>query len=422
MKVHKVAYSKAAWRQLEKKILLYANSFDHFLYLNNNEYTYGFKHQIAIGAKRELNYQPSFFDHAELFIKHIKTPVFGFWGYNLKNEIEPLSSNNTSRAFFEDGYFFEPQILIEIFEDHFIIKTDDDPQSVWTEIETILPQNIPSPQALLIKRDQSKKAYIDRIQSLKKHIEEGDIYEINYCLQHFCEAVEIDITDTYQRLNVISPTPFSVLLKKEDNFLISASPERFLAKKGDKVWSQPIKGTARRGKTKAEDQKIKETLATDEKEIAENLMIVDLVRNDLTKTALPGSINVDELFGVYSFRQWHQMISTISSRVATSTPVTEIIKNAFPMGSMTGAPKIMAMRLIEEYEYSDRNLFSGAVGYISPERNFDFNVIIRSILYNKKNKKLSFPTGSAITYNSDPEKEYQECLLKAEAILQCLND
>jgi para-aminobenzoate synthetase component 1 len=154
--------------------------------------------------------------------------------------------------------------------------------------------------------------------------------------------------------------------------------------------------------------------------MAENLMIVDLVRNDLAKSSKPGSVKVEELFGIYSFKQLHQMISTVSSIKRENVDPVEVIKNAFPMGSMTGAPKIRAMELIEKYETTKRGVYSGASGYFTPEMDFDFNVLIRSIFYNDTANKLSFQVGSAITYDADPEYEYKECLLKAKAIFEIL--
>ena len=152
------------------------------------------------------------------------------------------------------------------------------------------------------------------------------------------------------------------------------------------------------------------------KDRSENVMVVDLVRNDLSKVCKEGTVRVDELYGIYSFPQVHQMISTVSGELKEEVCFTDILKATFPMGSMTGAPKNKVMHLIEKYEQTKRGIFSGAVGYISPNGDFDFNVVIRSIMYNADTSYLSFQTGSAITFYSDPEKEWEECLLKAEAI------
>jgi para-aminobenzoate synthetase component 1 len=214
--------------------------------------------------------------------------------------------------------------------------------------------------------------------------------------------------------------PFSTFFKLNDLFIIGASPERFLKKSGDLLTSQPIKGTIKRGINRKEDDFLKAFLKNNEKERAENMMIVDLVRNDLAKSSVAGTVTVDELFGIYSFKQVHHMISTVSSEVRSDISLFEIIKNAFPMGSMTGAPKIRVMEEIERIEQSKRSIFSGASGYFTPEGDFDLNVIIRTLIYDLANKTASFQVGSAITYDSDPEYEFNECLLKAEAMLSIL--
>lgn len=217
-----------------------------------------------------------------------------------------------------------------------------------------------------------------------------------------------------------TPRPFASFLKMDNKYIISASPERFIKLKDNKIISQPIKGTASRGKTEAEDKENKKQLSESEKERAENMMIVDLVRNDLAKSSRSGSVKVEEIFGIYSFQQVHQMISTISAHKRKETHPIDVIKNAFPMGSMTGAPKIRAMKLIERYENSKRNVFSGSIGYFNGENEFDFNVLIRSIYFDKESKNLNYQVGSAITYDSDAEAEYEECLLKAKAIEKTL--
>jgi para-aminobenzoate synthetase component 1 len=243
---------------------------------------------------------------------------------------------------------------------------------------------------------------------------------MNYCVEFFAEGILDAPVSTYEKLNELSPMPFSCFYKSGNQYMISASPERFIAKRGNKIISQPIKGTAPRGKTEQEDQIIIEKLRNDEKEKSENVMIVDLVRNDLSRTAKRNSVHVEELFGIYTFRRLHQMISTVVSEMRDDVHWTDVIRSAFPMGSMTGAPKIRAMELIEEFENTKRGLYSGAVGYVTPEGDFDFNVVIRSILYNEMNKYISFMVGSAITISSDPAKEYEECMLKAEAMMKVL--
>ena len=186
--------------------------------------------------------------------------------------------------------------------------------------------------------------------------------------------------------------------------------------------SQPIKGTSPRSENPFQDKANIEYLKHSLKERSENIMITDLVRNDLSKVATRGSVKVDELCGVYSFRQVHQMISTISAEMRPDKNWIDTVKATFPMGSMTGAPKVRAMQLIEKYEATKRGLYSGSVGYVSPDGDFDFNVVIRSILFNRKKGHLSYMVGSAITALANPEQEYEECLVKAAAIREVLQN
>ena len=265
-----------------------------------------------------------------------------------------------------------------------------------------------------------KDAYFEKVRALLAHIHRGDIYEANFCQEFFSEDTEIAPLPTYLQLNAISRPPFASYLRLGDQYLLCASPERYLKKTGDTIISQPIKGTAPRSDDPIMDEILKKSLLNDPKERAENIMITDLVRNDLSKRALKGSVEVSELCQVYAYRQVHQMVSTISCRVGQGVNPVDIIKDTFPMGSMTGAPKISAMKIIEELEETKRGLYSGAVGYFTPEGDFDFNVVIRSILYNHQKKYISYSVGSAITAKSNPEKEYQECLVKAKAMRSVL--
>jgi para-aminobenzoate synthetase component 1 len=255
---------------------------------------------------------------------------------------------------------------------------------------------------------------------LLERIHHGDIYEVNFCMEFYAENATINPLEKFQKLNQISQPPFAVFFKNNVNYLLSASPERYVKKAGNQIISQPIKGTAKRHAQELADEKAKENLRLDPKERAENIMITDLVRNDLSRTAEKGSVTVAELCGIYSFRQVHQMISTITSTLRSDYTAIDVLRTTFPMGSMTGAPKVSALKIIEDIEESKRGLYSGAVGYFSPQGDFDFNVVIRSILYNQEKKYVSFSVGSAITSLSIPEKEYEECMLKAKAMFEVL--
>jgi para-aminobenzoate synthetase component 1 len=239
-------------------------------------------------------------------------------------------------------------------------------------------------------------------------------------MEFFLEQTNINVSEIFKKLNAISSPPFASFFRVENFYLCSASPERYLKKINQKLISQPIKGTSKRGFSTEQDAKLMKILQENQKERSENIMIVDLVRNDLSKTAVKGSVKVEELCGIYTFKQVHQLISTISAEIPTETSPITILKNTFPMGSMTGAPKIAAMKIIEEIEETKRGLYSGGIGYFTPDGNFDFNVVIRSILHNSATKYTSFSVGSAITSLSNPEQEYEECLLKGKAMKQVL--
>jgi para-aminobenzoate synthetase component 1 len=253
------------------------------------------------------------------------------------------------------------------------------------------------------------------------HIHRGDIYEANFCQEFYAQA-KLNSLETYFKLNKIAQAPFSTFLKNGDKFLLSSSPERFLKKEGLDITSQPIKGTTKRSEHPEKDEHLKTVLESDPKERSENIMIVDLVRNDLSKIAQKGTVNVTELCQIHSFKQVHHMISTVQAKALPTISPVNIIAATFPMGSMTGAPKISAMKIIEALENTKRGLYSGGVGYFTPNGDFDFNVVIRSILYNASKSYLSFSVGSAITSKSTPENEFEECLVKAKAMRSVLEN
>nr|MDQ3073301.1 anthranilate synthase component I family protein [Bacteroidota bacterium] len=258
--------------------------------------------------------------------------------------------------------------------------------------------------------------------ALRDHIREGDVYEVNLCQEFYADGVEIDPGALFRRLVQLSPNPFSGFLRFGEKYVISSSMERFLKKEGKMLISQPIKGTTKRTGDPNKDTELRERLYKDEKERAENLMIVDLVRNDLSRSCIPGTVKVAELFGIYPYTRVFHMVSTVSGEMLPDVHWVDALRSAFPMGSMTGAPKVMAMALIEKYEKSKRGVYSGSVGYITPSGDFDFNVVIRTFLYNAKDKYISLHAGSAITYDSDPRQEYEECLVKIESLLEALNE
>jgi len=410
----------------KRKMLSWANRFGIFCFLDNHRYQTNYHSvECLLAAGTESSFTANAgnaLTDLQNFINERPRWLFGHLGYELKNEIESLTSSQKSKLGFPDIFFFEPTTIIRLSEKEMEIESEEDTGKIFEEImhsdQTIRLQHDP----VNIQQKVSKKEYIDTIEQLKKHILRGDCYEINYCIEFFAEEAQVDPLSVYQELSNNSPNPFSALYKLEDKWLFCASPERFLKKTGATILSQPIKGTSSRFlKDDSKDKKSKEELFTSEKDRSENVMVVDLVRNDLARVCKEGTVKVDELFGIYSFPQVHQMISTVSGELKDGIFFTEIIKATFPMGSMTGAPKTRVMELIDQYERSGRGIFSGAVGYITPEGDFDFNVVIRSIMYNVSEKYLSFMAGSGITFYSDAEKEYEECLLKAEAMRSAVN-
>lgn len=424
-------YSFSLTEDAKARFLHWAQQFDEVVWLDSNNYSQKHETYQAILAVDAFTALKTDFHNAFDKLKEYQTNtadwIFGYLTYDLKNDVEKLQSNNFDGLGFADLYFFQPKKIFLFSENsvevHYLNMVADEIEEDWKSIsETFQHSDLPeTSKALTINDRTAKYSYIQKVEKVLEHIKRGDIYEANICQEFFSENAEINPLENFLQLNKISKPPFSVFLKLNNLFALSASPERYLKRIANTVISQPIKGTAKRLEDKEADLKMVQQLANDPKERSENIMITDLVRNDLSRIAEKGSVTVDELCAIYTFEQVHQMISTISCTVSNDTSSVEILRNTFPMGSMTGAPKISAMQIIEEIEDAKRGLYSGAIGYFSPSGDFDFNVVIRSILYNSSKKYISFSVGSAITINSIPEKEYEECLLKAKAMLQVLN-
>jgi para-aminobenzoate synthetase component 1 len=414
---------------VKKKMLNWADRFSIFCFLDNHGYPsqhHSLECLLAAGVKKRFTADTG--NALPALQKYLETNPgwqFGHLAYDLKNEIESLTSAHPDHTGYPGVFFFEPECIIRLAKNESAgwrmeieVEQTADAAGIFREIMQVeIADSIPAQRNFQIQQRVSRKEYVQTIEQLRKHILRGDCYEINYCMEFFAGQAVIDPLTVFQKLSAASPNPFSALYKLDDKFLICASPERFLKKTGNKIFSQPIKGTSKRFLQDAEkDEKSRQSLFENRKDRSENVMVVDLVRNDLARVCKEGSVQVDELFGIYSFPQVHQMISTVSGELQEDISFTEIIRATFPMGSMTGAPKRKVMELIERYEKSRRGIFSGAVGYITPPGDFDFNVVIRSIMYNAAEKYLSYQAGSGITFYCDAEKEYEECLLKAEAM------
>jgi para-aminobenzoate synthetase component 1 len=412
------------WSQQFRETIILDSNIEN----NENQLYKSYDLIVAVDAFTSIqtDYEKAFEDVYQYQSK-TKDWLFGYLSYDLKNDVEHLQSQNFDGLGFPDLYFFQPKKIFLLKDNSLEIKylnmCDDEIDVDFEEIIQSQMSNVKCQKlSINIKQRISKENYIKKVEKTLAHIHRGDIYEANFCMEFYAEEAVIAPYEVHKKLNEISDAPFSVYFKKNQHYLLSASPERYLKKENEKVISQPIKGTAKRNSNSELDEQNKVALQNNAKERSENIMIVDLVRNDLSQTATKSSVEVEELCNVYSFKQVHQMISTITSNVAHTTSPIEILRTTFPMGSMTGAPKISAMKIIEELEETKRGLYSGAVGYFTPSGNFDFNVVIRSILYNSENQYLSFSVGSAITAEAIPENEYEECLLKAKAMFEVLRE
>jgi para-aminobenzoate synthetase component 1 len=412
-------------QKFKDQLLVWSQQFETLLWLDSNNYKQQYtSFDAALAVEEFTSIKTDYlnaFEKLKEYQSITKDYIFGYLSYDVKNDVEQLSSNNFDSLDFADMYFFQPQKLFFIkrntIEFHYLKMVDDEIKIDFEEIKkTKKFKSQKNGSNIKIKLRIHKDEYYSKVTKVLEHIKRGDIYEANFCQEFYAENSTIDPIKVYQDLNEISKPPFATFFKNDHQYLLSASPERYIRKEGSKIISQPIKGTAKRLRSKIDDTKIASDLARDIKERSENVMIVDLVRNDLSKSAIKGSVKVEELCKVYSFKQVHQMISTVVSELKDDIHPIQVLKDTFPMGSMTGAPKVSAMKIIENLEETRRGLYSGTVGYFTPEGDFDFNVVIRSILYNSEKKYISYSVGGAITAKSIPEKEYEECLLKAKAM------
>ena len=411
----------------KQQLLKWAQQYREVEFLDSNDYHQHYSSFDAVLAADALtSVKTDFFrafDDLSAYQQTTRDWLFGYLSYDLKNDTEALLSNNYDGLEFPDLFFFQPKKLFFIkgntVEIAYLAMCDDELEDDFKEILSTTIDSV-TDLPLTINQRISKEAYIEKTNKMLEHIHVGDIYEANFCMEFYAENAVINPFYKYLALNAISEPPFAAFFKNHKHYLLSASPERYIRKEEEKIISQPIKGTARRSTDAVEDEAIKLELTQNEKERSENIMIVDLVRNDLSRTAKKGSVSVEELCGAYTFKQVHHLISTVVSRLDSEFKSVDTIRTSFPMGSMTGAPKISAMQIIENLEETKRGLYSGAVGYFTPTGDFDFNVVIRSILYNEENKYISFSVGSAITSKAIPEKEYEECLLKARAMRSVL--
>lgn len=424
------AFAVEDCRAFKIKMLNWSRRFNIFCFLDNSNYAAAetsFDCMLAAGCKTSVFLTgDTSLEKLQQFSDDNKDWLFGHFGYDILNSNSKGGDANKNEVDFGDGFFFVPEVLLRLEDHQLIVETAyHDHQEIFNDIneqDIVIKKNAPA-NNIEFQTNITKDEYISVINMLRRHILRGDCYEINFCQSFSADKVSVDPLFYYQQLSDISPNPFSAFYKLNDKYCLCASPERFLKKTGTKLISQPIKGTSKRNHSDASaDEQNRQHLLNSDKEKSENVMVVDLVRNDLSRICTEGSVHVKELFGVYSFPQVHQMISTIEGEVDPKVKWTDIIKACFPMGSMTGAPKVKVMELIDKYESSPRGLFSGSIGYITPGNDFDFNVVIRSMMYDDTKKIISFKAGGGITFNSDPEQEYEESKLKVEAIIRILKN
>jgi para-aminobenzoate synthetase component 1 len=377
---------------------------------------------LAVGAEDSFVLQPEeVVDWRALsrWINDKRDWVVGWVGYDGRRAVEQFDDGLFKRGHMPVVCLIKPKHVVSISAGEYRMMkgTWNEAWKEWlnlNECSDSIDQRVEWHQGV------SKEDYRMHAQDLLYQIQQGNIYEANYCIDFFANARLNDPAAVWRRLYKKTNAPFAAYAEVDGQHLLCASPERYLKRTGHRVISQPIKGTARRSQDPAEDEQLKQQLASSRKEQAENVMIVDLVRNDLSRCALRGSVKVDELFGVHTFTTVHHLISTISCEVDAACDWTALMQASFPMGSMTGAPKLSAMQWIERHERLSRGIYSGTLGYIDPSGDFDFNVVIRSIQYDAARQLLQCHVGGAITALSDLEEEYKECLLKASAVLDIL--
>ena len=422
---------------VKSNILDYCSKYKFSAYYDSNNFRYGdgnrekygeFELLAAANATLILSDSETILGDVDHFMATTPDWLFGYLTYDLKNRIHTTESSKTSHFEFKDYLFFRPETVVTIKGEMLAIHSFLDGSTIDNLAIDLLTPNQKKSEvnriAVNLEPTLAKEAYIEKVDGLKQHIKLGDIYEVNFCQEFSATVNDLCPKQLFSQLKSTSPTPFSAWFRENNQYLLCASPERYIKKSGSLLFSQPIKGTCSRGDNDAEDKRNLENLLQSEKEISENVMIVDLVRNDLSKLATKGSVAVEECCQPYAFPQVFQLISTISCELRDTLQFSDIIKATFPMGSMTGAPKLRAMQLADSAETFRRGIYSGAVGFITPNGDFDFNVVIRSFVYNEASGYLSYSVGGAITMLSEAEAEYSECLVKAQAMnktLEALN-
>ena len=398
---------------------------------------------LGVGARRSLSIaHPTPGDWAlwEAFVEEgerRKAWTAGWLGYDLHASLDLAETNHVPRDVpnHPGGWpllvWWEPEVVVEWpagESEPVLVSGGEVP---WVQEVMAAARGENSGQPLQATSDSpgswaaltpmwNEDEYRSKFEAVHQALQRGDIYEMNLCMPWEGRAPGHASWSVFARLAEKTKAPHSAYVQAGTWRTMCASPERFLAKQGRRLLSQPIKGTVRRGATPAEDEALKAQLAASEKERAENVMIVDLVRNDLSRVAERDSVTVEELFGIHTFGTVHQMISTVACTLRPDASPLDILRATFPMGSMTGAPKLSAMRHIARLEAAGRGVYSGTIGFVDPDGDWDLNVVIRSLMHRADTGRVDATVGGAITLLSQAHSEHEECLLKAEALRQCL--
>lgn len=346
--------------------------------------------------------------------------VFGHSGYDAKNDYEALTSRHASTDGFPLRNWWNARHVVVLRKDMAVLRSTashiEEGREMLFRLLATPPLPAPLPTVEWI-RDTEREEYLERLSVLMAHIRRGDIYEVNYCTRRSAVLPGFDPYAAFARLLAHTDAPFAGFLRNGHRFALCASPERFLRLEGDRVITQPIKGTRPRHAEPHKDKALAEELAADPKERSEHVMAVDVARNDLGRVAVQGSVHMQELCAVKSYATVHQLVSTVAARLKPGITPADLLRATFPMASMTGAPKIRAMQVIDAMEGMGRGLYSGTMGYFLPDGTADLNVVIRTLTYDARTGAAALITGGAITAASVPEAEWEECEVKARSVL-----
>lgn len=395
-----------------------------FLYSGLNEEINDSKSIIGLFAKNHFKINK--IKDLKKVINDSQNKLFGYISYEAFNDIEDILQTKQNSITNNKIHLIDFGLIIEFYHDTKIIKIFYDNLDLLKKIESWLNKTSKKTKKQIsvknISSNFSDQSYIEAIKNIKKEIAKGEFYQVNLTRKFFGKLDSIynnhQLLNEFIRLTKISPANYSSFLKIDKKTILSSSPELFIKIDDEKILSRPIKGTITRNYNFKKDQKNKEYLANNIKEKAENLMIVDLVRNDLARICQPNSVKVKNLFAINSYSTVHHMSSEIHGTIKKDSTIFDIIKATFPAGSMTGAPKIAAMNNIAKNEKYQRGIYSGAIGFIG-KKNSHLSVVIRTLIIEDDN--FEFQVGGAITHDSKPKKELNEIYSKARAINKLLN-